>query len=438
MKRLLIAARKFAFFALAAIITVFAHAQQPVAQDAAATASTKVFSQQDLDEILAPIALYPDALLAQVLMAATYPLEVVEAARWVKANPNLKGKELETALQEKAWDPAIKSIAAVPQVLAMMDEKLDWTYKLGDAFLAQQQEVMSTVQKLRGKAQEAGNLESTSQQAVKSEVQDGQTVVIIESKEPEVVYVPTYNPSVVYGSWWYPSPPPYYYYPPGYVAGAGLWFAAGVAVGGAIWGNCNWGRGDIDIDINRYNNFNNVNLNNKSWNHNPEHRKGATYRDSGTARKYDRGGDRAAAQSREQFRGRAEQGRAELQGMDRSQLDRQVRDAADRASRDLGSGSGGDARARTSDRAARGSGDAAARTGDRTARSSDLGSRASSSNLSSRTGGSASSSRGSSSSSRGGGFSGAGSGASTRAASSRGSASFGSRSAGGARGGGRR
>ncbi len=136
---------------------------------AATSASAKTFSQQDLDQILAPIALYPDALLAQIFMASTYPLEIVEAARWVKANPNVKDKALEDAMQKQTWDPSVKSLTTVPQVLGQMNDKLDWTQKLGDAFLAQQKEVMSTVQSLRAKAKAAGNLESTGQQVVKSE-----------------------------------------------------------------------------------------------------------------------------------------------------------------------------------------------------------------------------------------------------------------------------
>ena len=194
-------ATKLTYFFLTFAIMLVPIAQQPVAQEAAASAAetSKPFSQQELDELLAPIALYPDALLAQVLMAATYPMEVVEAARWQKANPDLKEKALEDALEKQSWDPAVKSITAVPQVLTMMDEKLDWTQKLGDAFLAQQAEVMQTVQNLRTKADEAGNLESSPEQTVKKETEAGQTIVIIESPQPETVYVPVYNPVTIYG-----------------------------------------------------------------------------------------------------------------------------------------------------------------------------------------------------------------------------------------------
>ncbi len=375
---------------------------------APAAPAGKVFSQQELDELLAPIALYPDALLAQVLMASTYPLEVVEAARWQKANPTLKDKALEDALQKQSWDPAVKSLTAVPQVLTMMNEKLDWTQKLGDAFLAQQADVMKTTQNLRAKAQTAGNLKSTPEQTVKTEQQSGQTVYIIESPKPETVYVPTYNPATVYGTWWYSYPPPYYYYPPGYAYGAGVAFATGVVVGAAIWGNCGWGNNEININRNSYNNFNRTNISNDKFQHNSEHRKGVSYKDNATAQKYNKGGNQAAAQSREQFRGRAEQGRSELQGMDKGQLQSQV-GAADRSGGQGSRAGGGDA--------GRGASAGTRDTGSRGGASPSASSRGS--------GGG------------GGGFSGSGSGASTRAASSRGSASRGG-GGGGGRGGGRR
>ena len=169
-------------------------------------------------------------------------------------------------MQSQTWDPSVKSLCAFPTVLTMMNEKIDWTQKLGDAFLAQQKEVMQAVQVLRGKAKETGNLKSTKEVTVKEEPAPAGSpapqTIIIESPDPEVVYVPTYNPTVVYGAWAYPYYPPYYYYPPGYAYGAAFWsFTAGVIVGGAIWGNCNWGGNDVDIDINRQNNFNRNEIN---------------------------------------------------------------------------------------------------------------------------------------------------------------------------------
>ena len=408
-----------AALAYALALNPIAMAQQPQAAPATAPASAaasgKTFTQKDMDELLAPIALYPDALLAQVFMASTYPLEVVEAARWQKANSTLKDKALEDAVAKQTWDESVKALTAVPQVLTMMNEKLDWTTKLGDAFLAQQEQMLKTVQNLRKKADEAGNLKSSEQLSVKKETENSVQVIKIESPKPEVVYVPTYNPATVYGTWWYPAPPPYYYYPPGYAYGAGLAFASGVFWGAAIAGGIGWGNNEINI--NRNTNINTGNRNNiqggNKWQHNPEHRKGAAYRDSGTAQKYNRGGDRAATQSREQFRGKADQGRSQMSTMDRGQLNSQV-SAADRASGNRGGGG-----------ADRGAAGASQRGGVSSSNYGGAGSRGGS--------GAGASQR----SSGGGGFSGAGGGGSSaRAASSRGGASRGG--GGGGRGGGRR
>jgi hypothetical protein len=284
----------------------------------------KSFKQEELEQLVAPIALYPDSLVAQILMASTYPFEVVQAGKWAKKNKDLKGDALTKALEKENWDPSVKSLVNFPQVLDMMNDKLDWTQKLGDAFLAQQKEVMDTVQKLRAKAEAEGNLKTTKEQKVVVE-KETQTIVI-ESASPEVIYVPTYNPTVVYGTWPYPAYPPYYYYPPGYAAGAALFsFGVGVAVGAAwgyAWGNCNWRGGDVNVNINRNTNFNNnidrskyQNTTGKGgkgeWKHNPEHRKGVSYRDQATAQKFDRGASRDA-KSRESFRGRAEAGRQDI------------------------------------------------------------------------------------------------------------------------------
>ncbi len=288
----------------------------PAGVFAQGTGSSKpVFKQGELEQILAPIALYPDELIAQILMASTYPLEVVEAARWVKANPNLKGNQLTSALEKQNWDPSVKSLVNFPSVLNMMNEKLDWTQKLGDAFLAQQKDVMNTVQKLRAKAQASGNLKTTKEQKVV--VQD--QVIVIQPADPQVIYVPAYNPTVVYGAWPYPAYPPYYYYPPGYVAGvAAFSFAAGVAVGAAwgyAWGDCNWHHGDVNVNVNKNVNVNNqINRNyyaNKistnpgghgEWKHDPSHRKGVAYRDQATGAKYGQA-PRPGTDTRKDFRG---------------------------------------------------------------------------------------------------------------------------------------
>ena len=305
----------------------------------APAAGAKTFSQQELDQLVAPIALYPDALLAQVLMASTYPLEIISADRWVKANPGLKDKALEDALQQQPWDPSVKSLAVFPQVLAMMSDKIDWTQKLGDAFLAQQKDVLDTAQALRSKAVAQGSLKDSKEQKVSTETENNTTVIKIEPTNPEVVYVPTYNPTVVYGTWPYPAYPPYYWYPPGYVAGGALLgFTAGVIVGGALWGNCNWGRGDVNVNVNRYNNFNRSNISNGNWSHNVNHRGAVPYRDQGVAKQYGRGQAGDAA-SRDAFRGRAEAGRESIQRGDVGSRDLAGRDLSSRgagASRDVG------------------------------------------------------------------------------------------------------
>ena len=173
-------------------------AEQPPAPDPAGApgatqppeAKASTLSSEQLEQLLAPVALYPDSLLAQVLMASTYPLEVVSAARWAKANSSLKGKSLDAALQKQPWDPSVKSLVAFPQVLQMMNDKLDWTQKLGDAFLSQQSDVMAAVQELRRKAQDAGNLKSNEQQTVVTEKE----TVIIQPANPQVAEVESTQP----------------------------------------------------------------------------------------------------------------------------------------------------------------------------------------------------------------------------------------------------
>ena len=224
-------------------------------------------SQAQLASLVAPIALYPDALVSQVLMASTYPLEVAEAANWQKANSRLKGDALNQALQQQSWDASVKSLVSFPPVLQMMGSQLSWTQNLGNAVLAQQSDVMDAIQSLRAKAQQSGALKSTSQQTVSGG--DG-APIIIQPANPQVVYVPTYNPAVAFGGWPYPAYPPVAYYPPGYVAGTALLsFGLGMAVGAALWGGMHWGGGGWgggnSLTINN-NNFNNFNRNtNSNW-----------------------------------------------------------------------------------------------------------------------------------------------------------------------------
>ena len=277
--------------------------------------TTKPLSSDQLEQLVAPIALYPDSLLAQVLMASTYPLEVVEAARWVKANPKVEGKALEDAMQKQDWDPSVKSLTAFPQTLAMLNDKLSWTTQLGDAFLAQQKDVMNAAQVLRQKAKAAGNLESNEQQKVTVEDKpagDQTQTIIIQPANPQVVYVPTYNPTVIYGPWPYPAYPPFYWYPPGYVAATSMIsFGVGMAVGAAMWGGCNWGHSSVNININRYNRFNRTTINNVNWKHDNRHRRGVSYGNRDLQKRF--GGRQARdAQAREAFRGRAADGRQKI------------------------------------------------------------------------------------------------------------------------------
>ena len=265
--------------------------------------SQKQFSSEELAQLVAPIALYPDELVAQILMGSTYPLEIVEADRWVQQNKDLKGDSLAKALEQKNWDPSVKSLVNFPSVLSMMSQKLEVTSKLGDAFLNQEKDLMDTVQLLRKKAYDAGNLTPTQEQQVVVEKE----TIIIQPANPEIIYVPTYNPTVVYGAWMYPAYPPYPYYaypPPVYGAFA---FATGIAVGlawGYAWGGCNWHGGSVNVNVYRNTSINNTYINRTSyqrnyqnrgmvgqngqgtWQHDASHRKGVAYRNTATAQKY--------------------------------------------------------------------------------------------------------------------------------------------------------
>jgi hypothetical protein len=292
------------------------------------SAPPALFVPEQLEQIAAPIALYPDPLLAQVLMAATYPLEVVQAARFVQAYPNLQGGPLNDALRAQSWDDSVKSLVLFPQVLAMMNDKLDWTQRLGDAFLGQQQELMDAVQRLRARAQAQGTLATTAQQTVVVE-QAPQPIIQIVPVNPQIIYVPVYNPIVVYGPWPYPAYPPYYYYPVGWpVGGAFFSFGPGIFVGIGLWGIFDWHRHHVVIDAPRYRRFTEVvNVearrdelervravrvegNRFSWEHDVVHRRGVGYRDASIQQRV--GGPRPAdTAAREPFRGRIEPGRVE-------------------------------------------------------------------------------------------------------------------------------
>jgi hypothetical protein len=267
-----------------------------------------------LDSLVAPIALYPDPLLSQVLVASTYPLEIIQLEQWLEKNKNLKDQALTDAVQKQDWDPSIQAMAVLPDVAKRLADDIKWTTDLGNAFLAQQSDVMDAVQRMRMKAKDAGNLKSNEQMKVETKVVETKTVVVIEQANPQVVYVPTYSPVVVYGPPVYPYPPIYYPPPSYYAAGVAIAFGVGIAIGSSYhggWGyNCGWGHTNVYVNVNNnyishYNktNINNVNRNNinnvntsnitnrnrnasNTWQHNPQHRGGTPYSDKATANKY--------------------------------------------------------------------------------------------------------------------------------------------------------
>jgi hypothetical protein len=375
-----------------------------------------------LDSLVAPIALYPDPLLAQVLAGSTYPLEIMQLQQWLTKNPGLKDKELQDAAMKQPWDPTVQALAALPDVVKRLSDDIQWTTDLGNAVLAQQSDVMDAVQRMRAKAKDKGNLKSNDQMTVETKVVENKQVIVVEQSKPDVVYVPSYDPTVVYGPPAYPYPP-IYYPPPGYyAAGMAISFGVGMMVG-AAWGggwccNSGWG-GNNSININNNNTFVNNsnrqnNISNRSgnrtgsnnWQHNSQHRGGTPYSNRATANKYggttrgDSVGNRQAnaRQNQGQLGGRGQGGQAST--MDRG--GRQQSGAGNRGASGTNSpgnrsGSGGDR----------------------------IGNRSVSSGGGSKGGGAL-------------GGSGGSSGANARASSSRGASSMGSRGGGGRGGGGRR
>ena len=277
----------------------------PQSLQAQEAAKAQTFKTEELDQMLAPIALYPDDLLSNVLMASTYPLEVVQAARWraEPANTKLQGDALAKALEAQSWDPSVKSLVQFPDVLQTMSEKLEWTQKLGDAFLAQQDDVMDRIQFLRKKAEAAGNLKTNSQQKVAKQ----DDYIVIEPASPDVVYVPVYQPTVVYGDWWYPSYPPYYWYwgRPASAFVSGFFWGTGFAVANSLWGwgHCDWRHRNIDINVNRYNriNVNRTQITSNTWKHDAAHRGSVPYRDKASREKFGKGSN--LTEARKDFRG---------------------------------------------------------------------------------------------------------------------------------------
>ena len=400
-----------------------AQTQQPAAGSGQQEPAAKIPPDQ-LDSLVAPIALYPDPMLAQVLAASTYPLEIIQLQQWLEKNKTLKDKALEDAVSKQPWDPSVQGLAAMPDLVKRLASDIQWTTDLGNAFLAQQSDVMESVQRMRKKAQDSGNLKSTEQQKVETKVVESKQVVVIQQANPEVVYVPTYNPTVVYGAPVYPYPP--IAYPPVgyYAAGMAISFGVGLAMG-AAWGGgwgygCGWGGGgNNNITINNNNNYNrnsninggnrnNVNGGNRvstqparggaggaggnNWQHNPQHRGGTPYGNRDTAQKYG-GTTRGASASDRQAAARQNQGNRQQAG---------TRDVSSRGSEP-----------RASDRSSGGGNrPSSSGGGDR------VSNRSTSPSSNSRSGGNAL---------------GGSSGSAARASSSRGSSSMGSRGGGGGR-----
>jgi hypothetical protein len=375
-------------------VVLWAIQQQPQSTSTNAASQDAKLTNDQLDSLVAPIALYPDPLLAQTLVACTYPLEIVQLQQWLGQNKKLKGKELTAAVEKQNWDPSIQAMAAFPDLVKQLAESIKWTDELGNAFLAQQNDVMDAVQRMRAKAVEKGALKSSEQQTVETKVVENKTVVVVQPAKTEVVYVPSYDPVAVWGSPYYPYPPVAYpYYPAGgMLLGFGVGVAIGAAWGGGGWGwNAGWG-GNNNININRNNTF--VNNSNRagnryggangSWQHNPAHRGGAPYGNRATANRYG-GTARGDAMGQRQTAARQSQRQAGTSSF------RSGNSGANAGGQGLNRGAGG------------GGGE---RIGNRQVSSSGSGSRSSSAfsgGGASRSAASASSARGASSMGRGGG-----------------------------------
>jgi hypothetical protein len=385
----------------------------PQEQAAAPDSAAKLPADQ-LDALVAPIALYPDSLLSQALVASTYPLEIIQLQQWLEKNKGLKDKALTDAAMKQDWDPSVQAMAVLPDLVKQLAENIKWTTDLGNAFLAQQSDVMDAVQRMRAKAKDKGNLKSSEQQKVETKVVESKQVIVIESASPEVIYVPSYNPTVVYGAPVYPYPPIVYppvgYYAAGMALSFGVGMMVGAAWGGGGWG-CGWGNNDVNINVN--NNFvknSNINGGNRvnaqggnKWQHNPQHRGGAPYSDRSTANKYG-GTARGDSMQNRQNNARQNQGRQNSGAGNRG-------NSPSAGNMDRGNNRGNSPSAGNMDRG-----------GNRGSSGAGGGDRVGNRDVPSSRGG-------------GGGF-GGGSGSSARASSSRGSSSMGGRGGGG--GGGRR
>ncbi len=290
-------------------IQLFAQDQPPgPAPDQQQAPAGQTFSPEQLDSLVAPIALYPDSLLSQVLVASTYPLELVEANQWLQQNGNLQGAALVTAAQQQNWDPSIQALVPFADVIKRLNSDIRWTTDLGNAFLAQQADVMNAVQRMRARARDNGKLADTPQQRVVVENQDGQSAIEIQPTDPQVVYVPVYNP----GYFWGP-PPPYYPWPGLYYPGIGVGWGWGFGIhvgfffGGCCgWGGWGWGPGwfNHSVYVNNYfvhrYNFREYGggvgfRGRDTWAHDASHRMGGPYANRAVAQRYQAGNVRGSA-----------------------------------------------------------------------------------------------------------------------------------------------
>jgi Protein of unknown function (DUF3300) len=267
--------------------------------DKKSNANQDSFTQGELDSLLAPIALYPDTVLSHLLIASTYPLEVVEADRWVRKHPNLKPEEALNAVDDKDWDPSVKALVAFPEILKRMSDDLDWTQRLGDAFLADQGRVMDSVQTLRNRAYDSGSLNKVENVRVIRE----EKIIYIEPSVERVVYVPAYDTRVVYGSWWWADyPPVYWHYPSSHVFVSGFYWGPSIVIGPRFYFSaCSWQQRRVVV-VNHYHNphthiyhgrqhfYDSRSVVRHSdarhWHHNPTHRRGVAYYDNNTRERF--------------------------------------------------------------------------------------------------------------------------------------------------------
>lgn len=327
------------------------------------SSDTGGFSQAELDQMLAPVALYPDTVLSHVLIAATYPLEVVQAARWSRNNPGLKGEQAVDRVERMNWDPSVKALVAFPELLARMDRDLDWTQRLGDAFLMQEDQVVDSIQHLRSDAYAQGNLRSNDHVRVVRETE----YIYIEPARPRVVYVPYYDPRVVYGSWrWSSHPPVYWHHPPKFRTGVTFFWGSGFRIAPTFYfSSFHWSQHRVvSVHHHHHHHFKRPDRHFSSgrevasfdgarhWKHNPTHRRGVSYRqgvdrdrfvqrqsNASTARSTNRSASTRSAQprARKDQRNWATERRANLQLNERSSASRSnARQAVERSQSDSG------------------------------------------------------------------------------------------------------